>query len=118
MPSAHRSGLSSSAAMVVGSTLPLLAINGKVLEPNFTGAGPQISKGQLVQMALCNEKRVVHVQDLATSVIFIPSSALYISFFPELSASVVPLPPGAVFIIADSLMVSDKAVIVKRNYNL
>lgn len=56
--------------------------------------------------------------DQAASVISVPSSALYISFFPELSASAVPLPPGAVFIIANSLVVSDKAVTAKRNYNL
>ncbi|KAF9065537.1 ribosomal protein S5 domain 2-type protein [Rhodocollybia butyracea] len=114
------SGLSSSAAMVVGSTLAFLAVNGK-LEPNFTGTGPQISKGQLVEMAVGNEKRVgvnSGGMDQAASVISIPSSALYISFFPELSASAVPLPPGAVFIIANSLVVSDKAVTAKRNYNL
>lgn len=56
--------------------------------------------------------------DQAASVISVSSSALYISFFPELSASAVPLPPGAVFIIANSLVVSDKAVTAKRNYNL
>ncbi|KAF5366073.1 hypothetical protein D9757_012374 [Collybiopsis confluens] len=114
------SGLSSSAAMVVGSTLAFLAVNGK-LEPNFTGSGPKISKGQLVEMAVANEKRVgvnSGGMDQAASVISIPSSALYISFFPNLTASSVPLPPGAVFIIANSLVVSDKAVTAKRNYNL
>ncbi|KAJ3977599.1 Galactokinase [Lentinula raphanica] len=114
------SGLSSSAAMVVGSTLAFLAINGK-LDGNFTGNGPKISKSQLVEMAVANEKRVgvnSGGMDQATSVISVPSSALYISFFPELSASAVPLPPGAVFIIANSLVVSDKAVTAKRNYNL
>ncbi|KAJ3766113.1 Galactokinase [Lentinula raphanica] len=114
------SGLSSSAAMVVGSTLAFLAINGK-LDGNFTGNGPKISKSQLVEMAVANEKRVgvnSGGMDQAASVISVPSSALYISFFPELSASAVPLPPGAVFIIANSLVVSDKAVTAKRNYNL
>ncbi|KAJ4483360.1 Galactokinase [Lentinula aciculospora] len=114
------SGLSSSAAMVVGSTLAFLAINGK-LEGNFTGDGPKITKGQLVEMAVANEKRVgvnSGGMDQAASVISVPSSALYISFFPNLSASAVPLPPGAVFIIANSLVVSDKAVTAKRNYNL
>lgn len=28
------------------------------LEANFTGNGPKISKGQLVEMAVANEKRV------------------------------------------------------------
>ncbi|KAE9398900.1 galactokinase gal [Gymnopus androsaceus JB14] len=110
------SGLSSSAAMVVSSTLAFLAVNGKVCSN-----GPKISKGQLVEMAVANEKRVgvnSGGMDQAASVISVSSSALYISFFPELSASAVPLPPGAVFIIANSLVVSDKAVTAKRNYNL
>jgi len=47
-----------------------------------------------------------------------PASALYISFFPELNASPVPLPVGAVFVVANSLVVSDKAVTAKRCYNL
>ncbi|KAJ3883535.1 ribosomal protein S5 domain 2-type protein [Lentinula edodes] len=114
------SGLSSSAAMVVASTLAFLAVNEK-LEANFTGNGPKISKGQLVEMAVANEKRVgvnSGGMDQAASVISVPSSALYISFFPELSASAVPLPTGAIFIIANSLVVSDKAVTAKHNYNL
>jgi len=56
--------------------------------------------------------------DQAASVISVPSSALYISFFPTLEASPTPLPPGAVFVCANSLVVSDKAVTAKRNYNL
>ncbi|KAJ3867930.1 galactokinase gal [Lentinula novae-zelandiae] len=109
------SGLSSSAAMVVASTLAFLAVNEKVRN------GPKISKGQLVEMAVANEKRVgvnSGGMDQAASVISVPSSALYISFFPELSASAVPLPTGAIFIIANSLVVSDKAVTAKHNYNL
>ncbi|KAJ3806723.1 ribosomal protein S5 domain 2-type protein [Lentinula aff. lateritia] len=114
------SGLSSSAAMVVASTLAFLAVNEK-LEANFTGNGPKVSKGQLVEMAVANEKRVgvnSGGMDQAASVISVPSSALHISFFPELSASAVPLPTGAIFIIANSLVVSDKAVTAKHNYNL
>jgi galactokinase len=56
--------------------------------------------------------------DQAASILSSPSSALYISFFPTLSASPVPLPPNAVLIIANSLVVSDKAVTAKTNYNL
>ncbi|THV05088.1 galactokinase gal [Dendrothele bispora CBS 962.96] len=114
------SGLSSSAAMVVASTLMFLAVNNK-LENNFKGTGDQITKGQLVEMAVMNEKRVgvnSGGMDQAASVISVPSSALYISFFPTLSAVTTPLPPGAVFVCANSLVVSDKAVTAKRNYNL
>jgi len=43
------SGLSSSAAMVVASTLSFLAVNGKL---------DGITKGKLVEIAVTNEKRV------------------------------------------------------------
>ena len=43
------SGLSSSAAMVVASTLSFLAINDKI---------EAVSKGELVQLAVENERRV------------------------------------------------------------
>lgn len=46
------SGLSSSAAMVVASTLAFLAVNGKLDNPGG------ITKGKLVEMAMENEKRV------------------------------------------------------------
>lgn len=56
--------------------------------------------------------------DQAASVMSDPSSALYISFYPSLEASAVPLPSGAVFVCANSLVVADKAVGAKRGYNL
>lgn len=56
--------------------------------------------------------------DQAASVMSDPSSALYIAFYPSLSASAVPLPSGAVFVCANSLVVADKVVGAKRGYNL
>jgi len=56
--------------------------------------------------------------DQAASVMSDPSSALYISFYPSLTASAVPLPTKAVFVIANSLVVADKALSAKRGYNL
>jgi galactokinase len=50
------SGLSSSAAMVVASTLAFLAVNGKLDRANIEAQA--ITKGKLVQMAMENEKRV------------------------------------------------------------
>lgn len=47
------SGVSSSAAMVVASTLAFLAVNGKLEDEN-----EKITKGKLVSMAVTNEKRV------------------------------------------------------------
>ncbi|KAH9949915.1 galactokinase gal [Amylocystis lapponica] len=111
------SGLSSSAAMVVASTLAFLAVNEKL---------SGISKGQLVEMAMENEQRVgvnSGGMDQAASVISTPHSALYITFFPTLSAEPIPLPtprtlPRAVFVCANSLVVSDKVVGARTRYNL
>lgn len=47
------SGLSSSAAMVVASTLAFLAVNGKL-----DGSDKEITKGKLVEMSMENEQRV------------------------------------------------------------
>ncbi|KAL1671048.1 GHMP kinase [Schizophyllum commune] len=111
------SGLSSSAAMVVASTLAFLSVNGKLDEPETT----RLTKGALVGMAMQNEQRVgvnSGGMDQAASVISTPSAALYITFYPKLAADPTPLPAGAVFVIANSLVVSDKAVTAKFNYNL
>lgn len=56
--------------------------------------------------------------DQAASVISPPSSALYITFYPALNATPTPLPARAVFVCANSLVVADKAVSAKRQYNL
>ncbi|TFK49794.1 Galactokinase [Heliocybe sulcata] len=149
------SGLSSSAAMVVASTLTFLAVNNKL---------DQVNKGRLVELAMENEKRVgvnSGGMDQAASVISLPNSALYITFFPTLSAEPIPLPSGSspsvpaetsttaapslvsstaphpedphkasvvlevprpsaggVFVCANSLVVSDKVVGAKTQYNL
>ncbi|KAF7337055.1 Galactokinase gal [Mycena venus] len=125
------SGLSSSAAMVVASTLAFLAINGKL-----EGAD-KVAKGGLVKMSMENEKRVgvnSGGMDQAASVMSVPSSVLYITFYPSLTASphaaarqvLLPAPHphannhpgGAVLVCAHSLKVSDKALTAKRGYNL
>lgn len=72
--------------------------------------------------------------DQAASVICLTNSAIYISFFPRLSAQPIPLPgtaailtptgseaslpPSAVFVCANSLVVSDKVVHARTRYNL
>jgi galactokinase len=50
------SGLSSSAALVVASTLAFLAVNGKLDGANVASQG--MTKGKLVEIAMENEKRV------------------------------------------------------------
>ncbi|KAL4065028.1 GHMP kinase [Scleroderma yunnanense] len=135
------SGLSSSAAMVVSSTLAFLAVNG-ILEDPLRAP----SKGELVEMAVENERRVgvnSGGMDQAASVISQAGSALYVSFFPRLSAQSIPIPstssPSSVrevqttvsaepsvnthvyratFVIAHTLVSSPKAVYAKTHYNL
>ncbi|GJJ08335.1 hypothetical protein Clacol_002546 [Clathrus columnatus] len=107
------SGLSSSAAMVVASTLAFLCANNRL---------DQVTKGSLVEIAMENERRVVEGKmDQAASVISNAQSALYITFHPRLSAEPIPLPittPKAVFVCANSLVVADKVVSSKFRYNL
>ena len=54
-------------------------------------------------------------------------SALYVSFFPKLNAEMIPLPgprpghpsfPSAILVCVNSLVVSDKAIHAKYQYNL
>ncbi|KAJ6561760.1 galactokinase gal [Mycena capillaripes] len=107
------SGLSSSAAMVVASTLAFLAINGKL-----EGA-EKVAQGELVKMSMENEKRVgvnSGGMDQAASVLSVPSSVLYITFYPSLTGSPTPLPGK--HSLHFPLMVSDKALTAKRGYNL
>lgn len=65
--------------------------------------------------------------DQAASVLSLAGSALYVSFFPKLNAETIPLPgprpehrslPSAILVCANSLVVSDKAVHAKYQYNL
>lgn len=111
------SGLSSSAAMVVASTLSFLAVNDKLTDPALA-----LTKGKLVEMAVENEKRVgvnSGGMDQAASILSTLNSALYITFYPSLHAELISLPThGAVFVCANSLVVSDKVVGAKTRYNL
>jgi galactokinase len=56
--------------------------------------------------------------DQAASVMSINSSALYITFYPILNTSPVTLPPGAKFVISNTLVIADKVVTAKFHYNL
>jgi galactokinase len=65
--------------------------------------------------------------DQAASVMSLAGSALYISFFPRLSAETIRLPgprpdgpslPSVTLVCANSLVISDKAVHAKYQYNL
>lgn len=75
-------------------------------------------------MTVENEKRVgvnSGGMDQSASILSLPSHALYISFFPILKPTQIPLPhtnPPTSLVIANSLKVSDKAVSAKWHYNL
>lgn len=59
--------------------------------------------------------------DQGASVFSSPGTALYISFYPKLHASPVPLPqtaPPAVFVVANTLKTANKLVTSKIHYNL
>lgn len=76
------------------------------------------------------QPNILHSMDQAASVISTTNSAIYISFFPRLSAYPIPLPGAsssvssaslssrAVFVCANSLVVSDKVVHARTRYNL
>ncbi|KAG8973918.1 galactokinase [Tulasnella sp. 425] len=108
-------GLSSSAALVVASTLAFLAVNDKLAS---------ITQGQLVELCMENETRVgvnSGGMDQGASVFSSSSSALYISFWPKLHASPVPLPqtaPPTVYVIANTLKTANKLETAKIHYNL
>ncbi|KAG9005829.1 galactokinase [Tulasnella sp. JGI-2019a] len=108
-------GLSSSAALVVASTLAFLAVEDKL---------DAITQGQLVELCMENEKRVGVNSgglDQGASVFSSPGTALYITFYPKLHASPVPLPqsaPPAVFVVANTLKTANKLETSKIHYNL
>lgn len=59
--------------------------------------------------------------DQGASVFSDPGTALYISFYPKLHASPVPLPqssPAAVFVVANTLKTANKLETSKIHYNL
>lgn len=110
------SGVSSSAALIVASTLAFLVVNGKLAS---------VTKGDLVGMSILNEKKVgVHSggMDQSASILSSPGNVLYIPFYPDLQPSPIPLPSSSdapsAFVIANSLTVSNKAETGKSRYNL
>jgi galactokinase len=75
-------------------------------------------------MAVENEKRVgvnSGGMDQAASILSLPYHPLYISFYPKLALTQIPListNPATCFVIANSMKVSDKLVNAKAQYNL
>lgn len=93
----------------------MLTANGKV---------DGLTKGDLVKMSMGAEGNVgvnTGGMDQAASVISTPAAALYVQFYPNLAGEPVPIPktqPEISFVIANTLVTSDKATTAKFNYNL
>lgn len=106
-------GLSSSAAFVCASALAVMAANDY-----------EVSKQDLLDLCIVSERSVGVYSggmDQAASIFSDKGFLLYCRFFPEFSAEDVPVPtadPEITFLIAQSFVVSDKAVSAARQYNL
>lgn len=107
-------GLSSSAAFVCASALAVMYGNGV----------HAIAKKSLVELAIVSERSVgvnSGGMDQTASVCSRSGNALHVSFFPHLSAEAISFPatdPPITFMIAQSLVASDKHVTGPVCYNL
>ncbi|KAG2454377.1 hypothetical protein HYH02_001400 [Chlamydomonas schloesseri] len=106
------SGLSSSAAIVCASMLAVLSAEGVKHE--------HLDKAAVAEAA-CKAERYVGVtsggMDQAISMMGQQGVAMHVEFNPVRGVCVV-LPPGATFVIANSLAVSNKAETAPKRYNL
>ncbi|KAJ2493871.1 galactokinase [Coemansia sp. RSA 2050] len=106
-------GLSSSAAFVCATQLAVQRIDGY-----------DLTQAQLASAAAQAERHVgvnAGGMDQAVSIMGQQGSALFIEFYPSLKATPVRLPeagPPFVFVIANTMVVSDKHVTAPTNYNL
>ncbi|KAJ2722888.1 galactokinase [Coemansia sp. Benny D115] len=106
-------GLSSSAAFVCATELAVQRVN-----------GVDLSRSELARIAASAEKHVgvnSGGMDQTASIMGQQGSALFIEFHPELRATPVKFPqvtPPLAFVIANTLVVSDKHVTAPVCYNL
>ncbi len=102
-------GLSSSSALVVGSMLAMLAVNGRDMAAHL-----------LADLAATAERYVgTHSggMDQAVCLLAQPGHALHIDFFP-LRTRPVAIPPGAGFVVCHSLVEAEKSGAARDAYNL
>ena len=96
--------------MVVASALAFLWALDVTLEPT-----------DLAQLCIDCERLIGTAgggMDQSASILAEAGKALYIKFEPTLLATPVPLPEDAVFVIANSLVVAEKAQAAFKHYNL
>ncbi|NXD32276.1 GALK Galactokinase, partial [Spelaeornis formosus] len=112
------SGLSSSSAMTTASAIAILELVGRREGEN------QVARKALTNVAIESE-RLVGVNsggmDQSASVFSRSKHLLHIEFIPQLNARAIPLPqtdPPFSFVIANTLVTSNKKVTAKYHYNL
>ncbi|KAI9637939.1 ribosomal protein S5 domain 2-type protein [Dioszegia hungarica] len=106
------SGLSSSAAVVVGAVTTFLVANG-IIEG--------VTKGDVTRLAIASEHRMglrTGGMDQAASALALPNSLLHLSFFPSLSPLPLPLPSGLSVVITNSLTPHSLTDTAPVQYNL
>ncbi|PSC75650.1 Galactokinase [Micractinium conductrix] len=102
-------GLSSSAAIVCSSALAIMRMH-----------GIELTKGEVSEFTAKAERYVGVTSggmDQAISVMGMPGIAKLVDFNPVRASDVV-LPEGAVFVVANSLAISNKAESATKHYNL
>jgi N-acetylgalactosamine kinase len=112
------SGLSSSAALICSSMLAILS--SEPFSDPHSSLLSKVNKGQVADAAAKAERYVGVASggmDQAISMMAINGVAKQVEFNPIRAMDVV-LPPGATFVVANSLAVSDKAVGAHRRYNM
>ncbi|GJN89843.1 hypothetical protein Rhopal_002832-T1 [Rhodotorula paludigena] len=112
------SGLSSSSAMTTASAIAILELVGRREGEN------QVARKALTNVAIESE-RLVGVNsggmDQSASVFSRSKHLLHIEFIPQLNARAIPLPqtdPPFSFVIANTLVTSNKKLTAKYHYNL
>ncbi|KAM0746484.1 galactokinase [Meredithblackwellia eburnea MCA 4105] len=112
------SGLSSSSALTVASAVTFLELLDR------RDGGDRVGRRATTEVAIESE-RLVGVNsggmDQSASVFSQPNHLIHIEFLPQLSAQPIPFPstqPPLSFVIANTLVTSNKAETSKFNYNL
>ncbi|KIR59849.1 galactokinase [Cryptococcus bacillisporus CA1873] len=106
------SGLSSSAAMVVGSVIMFLVANNMAEDK---------TKADVVQLAINSEHRMglrTGGMDQSASALALPNNLLHLSFYPSLLPSPLPLPGNLSLVITNSLAPHSLTESAPEEYNL
>lgn len=110
-----RAGLSSSSALTIASVITAMSV---------LGLRQQLSRKEITTIAIESERAVginSGGMDQTASCFSEPNHVLHVEFVPELEARLVKIPrtrPAMSFVVANTLVTSDKKVTARTNYNL